>query len=104
MTATQRVIQVCLLTRKSDRVLRTEADIPVTLAFGGVPRVVNPVLTGATKRKTDVLDARLLAYHAITGMWPATFFVRQEVQTLRVCVQLRRRTEVERSNDSRCRE
>jgi hypothetical protein len=47
--------------------------MPVLLAFGGEPSVVNPLLAGPTRRKTDVLDARLLAHHSITGLWPCSF-------------------------------
>ncbi len=43
--------------------------MPVLQAFGGVPSVVNPMLAGATHRKTDKLDARMLAQQAMTGMW-----------------------------------
>jgi transposase len=57
---------------------------PVLLAFGGEPSVVNPLLAGPTRRKTDVLDARLLAHHSITGLWPASFIPRPEAQVLRV--------------------
>lgn len=38
---------------------------PVLIAWGGIPSVVNPLLAGPTRRKTDVLDARLLAHHSI---------------------------------------
>ena len=41
--------------------------LPVLQAWGGIPCVVNPLLAGPTRRKTDVLDARLLAHHSITG-------------------------------------
>jgi transposase len=57
---------------------------PVLLAFGGEPSVVNPLLAGPTRRKTDVLDARLLAHHSITGLWPASFIPSPEGQALRV--------------------
>ena len=71
--------------------------IPVTLAFGGTPRLVNPVMAGATRRKTDVLDARLLAYHSITGMWPASFLVPMDVQKLRIMLMHRQRLIRERT-------
>ena len=35
--------------------------MPILLAWEGAPSIVNPVLAGASKRKTDVLDAKLLA-------------------------------------------
>jgi transposase len=57
---------------------------PVVLAFGGEPSVVNPLLAGPTRRKTDVLDARLLAHHSITGLWPKSFLPSGEAKILRV--------------------
>ena len=46
--------------------------LSVIKAIKGNPSVVNPVLAGSTKRKrkTDVLDARILSYHSMTGLWP----------------------------------
>ena len=64
--------------------------MPVMLAFGGIPSVVNPLLAGPTRRKTDVLDARLLAHHSITGMWPESFIPSQQAQVLRVMYAQRR--------------
>src|SRR5579859_4770792 len=58
--------------------------LPVIRAWGGVPSVVNPLLAAPTRRKTDRLDARLLAYHAITGLWPPSFLACDQLQTLRV--------------------
>jgi len=58
--------------------------LPVLKAWRGIPSVVNPVLAGPTRRKTDVLDARLLAHHSITGMWPESFIPSQDAQELRV--------------------
>jgi transposase len=58
--------------------------LPVLRAWGGVPSVVNPLLAGPTRRKTDVLDARLLAHHSITGIWKASFIPTEQAQVLRV--------------------
>jgi transposase len=58
--------------------------MPVLRAFQGEPSVVNPLLAGPTRRKTDVLDARLLAHHSITGMWPASFMPGENGIQLRV--------------------
>jgi len=58
--------------------------LPVLRAFGGKPCVVNPVLAGHTRRKTDKLDARLLAYQNMTGLWPQSFVVPSEVQEYRL--------------------
>ncbi len=58
--------------------------MPVLLAWRGCPSVVNPLLAGPTRRKTDVLDARLLAHHSITGLWKPSFIPTQQGQELRV--------------------
>jgi transposase len=58
--------------------------MPVMLAFGGEPTVVNPTLASPTRRKTDVLDARLLAHHSITGLWPKSFVPGSQGQELRI--------------------
>lgn len=41
---------------------------PVMLAWGGRPSIVNPNLASPSRRKTDVLDARLPACHSLTGL------------------------------------
>jgi len=46
--------------------------------------VVNPLLAGPTRRKTDVLDSRLLSYQDLTGLWPSSYLATPEAQTLRV--------------------
>lgn len=58
--------------------------LPVLRVFRGVPTVVNPLLAGATKRKTDVLDAQLLAHHSITGLWKTSFIPTEQAQELRI--------------------
>lgn len=58
--------------------------LPVLLAWEGQPCVVNPSIAGATKRKTDKLDARLLALHDFTGIWRPFYVVSREIQDLRV--------------------
>jgi transposase len=63
--------------------------LPVIKAFGGRPSVVNPLLASPTRRKTDVLDARLLAYHALTSLWPASYLPTEEIVTLRVLLCMR---------------
>ena len=40
---------------------------PVIISLAGTPHVVNPSLASPTRRKTDTLDAKLLAYHAAHG-------------------------------------
>ena len=58
--------------------------MPVLLTFGATPSVVNPLLAGHTRRKTDVLDARLLARQAITGLWRASYLAFPAQTDLRV--------------------
>ena len=58
--------------------------LPVLQAWRGQPSVVNPLLAGPTRRKTDVLDAQLLAHHSITGIWKASFVPTENCQQLRV--------------------
>lgn len=57
---------------------------PILKAWRGIPSVVNPLLAGPTRRKTDVLDARLLAYHSITGIWKPSFIPTEAAENLRV--------------------
>ena len=57
---------------------------PVLRAWRGIPAVVNPLLAGASRRKTDVLDARTLAHHSITGLWKASFVPSEQAQIFRV--------------------
>ena len=64
--------------------------LPIIKAFEGNPCVVNPVLAGHTRRKTDALDARLLAYQNMTGLWPSSFIVNPEIQQLRLLMKERR--------------
>ena len=58
--------------------------MPVLLAWKAIPCVVNPLLAGPTRRKTDVLDARMLAHHSITGIWKPSFIPTESAQVLRV--------------------
>jgi hypothetical protein len=63
--------------------------LPVIKAIKGKPCVVNPVLAGSTKKKTDVLDARLLSYQSLTGLWPESFVVGSELEELRLLMKQR---------------
>jgi transposase len=58
--------------------------MPVLRAFKGEPSVVNPLLAGPSRRKTDTLDARLLAHHSITGLWAKSFVPSEDGLQLRV--------------------
>jgi len=65
--------------------------MPILLAWEGAPSVVNPTIAGASKRKTDVLDARLLALHDLTGVWPQSYVPSSDVKALRVMISERSR-------------
>ena len=47
--------------------------MPIVEAWKGKPSIINPALAGATKRKTDPLDAARLSYHDLTGVWRESF-------------------------------
>jgi transposase len=51
------------------------------------------MLAGPTRRKTDVLDARLLAHHSITGLWKPSFIPSEDGQILRVLWAKRRESQ-----------
>jgi transposase len=63
--------------------------LPVIKAINGSPSIVNPVLAGSSKRKTDKLDARLLSYQNMTGLWPESFIIPPEIQEFRLLMKQR---------------
>lgn len=65
--------------------------MPVCMAWGGQPTIINPTLAGATKRKTDVLDAKLLALHDQIGIWRECYIPDENVKSLRVMISERDR-------------
>ncbi len=75
--------------------------MPVLLAFGGTPSIVNPTIAGATKRKTDVLDARLLATHDLIGVWHESYIPSPDINELRVLIWERDRCITESTAASR---
>ena len=60
--------------------------MPILRAGGGIPSVINPMLAGATKKKTDDLDAERLSFHDLTGVWPESFIASDNLQELRVLI------------------
>ena len=64
---------------------------PILLAWEGSPSIINPTIAGNTKRKTDVLDAKLLALHDLTGVWPSSYLPSRDVRELRVLISERNR-------------
>lgn len=65
--------------------------MPVCMAWGGHPTIINPTIAGATKRKTDVLDSRLLALHDQINIWRECYIPSDDVKTLRVMISQRDR-------------
>lgn len=65
--------------------------MPICMAWGGNPTIINPTIAGATKRKTDVLDSRLLALHDQLNIWRECFIPSEDVKTLRVMISERER-------------
>lgn len=63
--------------------------VPVLLSWRGKPSVVNPVLAGPTRRKTDTLDARMLAHHSLVGMWPESFIPERYAESFRILLNMR---------------
>jgi len=62
---------------------------PLIRAWGGEPSIVNPLLANPSRRKTDVLDAKLLAQHAMCGMWPRSYLPNDELENLRMLIKSR---------------
>ena len=58
--------------------------VVVLKAWKGMPSVINPSIAGSTKKKTDVLDAKMLAVQDLTGIWPSSFIPSAEVDQLRL--------------------
>lgn len=71
---------------------------PVLKALGGTPSVINPLLASPSRRKTDALDAKLLCYQNMTGLWPESFQYSDEVCELRVMVNERIKMQALRTN------
>lgn len=65
--------------------------MPVCMAWGGNPTIINPTIAGATKRKTDVLDSRLLALHDQINIWRECYIPGEDIKTLRVMIAQRDR-------------
>ena len=63
--------------------------LPVIKAIQGKPCIVNPVLAGSSKRKTDVLDSRLLSYQSMTGLWPESFVIMPGIEEFRLLIKQR---------------
>lgn len=60
--------------------------MPILRAWGGIPSVINPMLAGATKKKTDDLDAERLSFHDLTGVWRESYVASDDLSELRVLI------------------
>ena len=60
--------------------------MPICMAWKGTPTIINPTIAGATKRKTDVLDSRLLALHDQINIWRECYIPSEDVKALRVMI------------------
>ena len=65
--------------------------MPVLRAWGGIPSIINPMIAGATQKKTDDLDAERLSFHDLTGVWPKSFVASDDLSELRVLIAERNR-------------
>lgn len=63
--------------------------LPVIQALGNRPAIINPVLAGPTRRKTDVLDARMLAQQSMLGLWRESYILSEQAETLRCLLAMR---------------
>lgn len=71
--------------------------MPLCIAWKGRPSIINPADSSNVRRKTDVLDARKLAYHSLTGLWRASWLAPSHIQELRVVTLQRAKMLGERS-------
>ena len=60
--------------------------MPLIRAWGGIPSVINPMIAGATKKKTDKLDAERLSFHDLTEVWKSSYVPSDDIQELRVLI------------------
>jgi transposase len=60
---------------------------PLVISWKGSPTIINPLLANPSRRKTDVLDARLLAHYDITGLFPSSYIVKDEISAIRQILQ-----------------
>jgi transposase len=64
---------------------------PLVLIWRGKPSIINPLLATPSRRKTDVLDAALLANYDITGMYPESYIASEDCQVLKQLINEKRR-------------
>ncbi len=55
----------------------------VLYSWNGSPSIINPSIAGATKKKTDILDSRLMSLQDMTGVWSPSFIPSLEIEAAR---------------------
>ena len=63
--------------------------LPIVKRWGGLPEIVNPKLAGPSHRKTDKLDATMLARQNIDGLWSPSYLPSSEIWALRSLIDQR---------------
>lgn len=66
--------------------------LPVIRALQGTAHIVNPTLAGGSRRKTDKLDAALLAWQDMCALWRTSYVPNDHTQAVRVHLLLRRKS------------
>jgi len=57
--------------------------LPILDIWGGIPSVINPTIAKAGRRKTDVIDAKMLSTADLTGIWPEFYVPDRSVRIAR---------------------
>jgi len=57
--------------------------LPIVDRWGGNPEIINPKLTGSSRRKTDKLDATMLCLQNINGLWKSSYVPSKDIWALR---------------------
>lgn len=60
--------------------------MPVVKDWKGIPFAINPIIAGATKKKTDKLDAERLSFYDLTKVWEESYVPSDDIQELRVLI------------------
>ena len=58
----------------------------VVRAWRGEPELINPVLAGATLKKTDVVDAQKLARMSLSGVWRSYYVPSDDIREIRALI------------------
>jgi transposase len=64
---------------------------PLTIIWRNQPSIINPLLATPSRRKTDVLDARLLAHYDITGLFPKSYIQTEGINIAKALISMYRK-------------